>query len=146
MPALFFRLQGFQVEIPELKIRSSIKEANKWINSSDLIVNGAVIEVKSRNESFTSKLDYPYETVFVDTVSGYDAKETKPLAYIIISRPTGVMLCLKTLSAKGWKIESKFDRVRKIRENFYVCEPKRLQTLNFLTSFLKKQTVIENPV
>jgi len=96
-----------------------------------------VIEVKSRNESFISGNTYPYETVFVDTVSGYNAKETKPLAYIIISRPTGAMVVLKTLSSKGWNIESKFDHVRKIKEDFYVCKPKHLQTLDVLISYIK---------
>lgn len=137
LPALFLKLHGLSVEVPELKIRSSIKEANRWINAPDLLVNGYVIEVKSRNESFISGSTYPYETVFVDTVSGYNAKEIKPLAYIIISRPTGAMVVLKTLSSKGWNIESKFDHVRKIKEDFYVCKPKHLQTLDVLISYIK---------
>lgn len=144
MPALYFQLRGLSVEVPELKIRSSIKEASKWINTPDLLVNGHVIEIKSRNESFTSGNDYPYPTVFVDTVSGYEAKETKPLAYVIISRPTGSMVVLKTLSSKGWMVESKFDHVRKIKEDFYVCKPKHLQTLDILVSYIKNHEKTKN--
>lgn len=137
LPAVFFRLQGLEVEIPELKIRSSIKEAYKWSDTPDLIVNGSIIEVKSRNETFTSGSSFPYETVFIDTVSGYDAKKIKPLAYVMISRPTGAMVVLKTLSSKGWNIESKFDHTRKIRENFYVCRRRHLQSPDVLVSYLK---------
>lgn len=89
------------------------------------------------NETFTSGQSFPYDTVFVDTVSGYEAKETKPLAYVIISRPTGAMVILKTLSSKGWAVESKFDHTRKIQENFYVCKRKHLQTPDVLVSYIK---------
>lgn len=137
LPALFFKLHGLEVEIPELTIRTSIKEAGKWKDAPDLIVNGHIIEVKSRNEIFTSPDSFPYETAFVDTVSGYDSKKVKPLAYVFISRPTGAMLVLKTNSAKGLTVESKFDHVRKIQENFYVCKRKHLQNINLLVSFIK---------
>lgn len=142
LPALFFKLRGLSVEIPELKIRSSIEEAHKWIDTPDLLVNGHIIEVKSRNESFVSGDSYPYKTAFVDTVSGYNSKITKPLAYVIISRPTGAMVVLKTLSSKGWSIESKFDHIRKIKEDFYVCKPKHLQTLDVLVSYIKRNEKI----
>lgn len=137
LPALFFKLHGFQVEMPELTIRSSIKEAGRWKDTPDLIVNGHIIEVKSRNEIFTSGDSFPYETAFIDTVSGYDAKVIKPLAYVFVSRPTGAMLVLKTNSSKGWAVESKFDHIRKIQENFYLCKRKHLQNINVLVSFIK---------
>jgi hypothetical protein len=137
LPLTFFELHGLEVQMPELKFRASIKEAEKWKNSSDLIVNGFIIEVKSRNESFTSPESFPYETILVDTVSGYDAKDVKPLAYIMISRPTGAMLTLRSTSSKGWQKESKFDNIRKITDDFYLCKKKRLQTLDVLVSYIK---------
>lgn len=137
LPALFFKLNGLQVDIPELKIRANIKEASKWKDSEDLKVNGQIIEIKSRNEAFTSAESFPYETIFVDTVSGYNAKTIKPTAYIMVSRKTGGMLALPSLSADGWKIEEKFDRTRRIRESFYVAEKKSFKTLDFIISQLK---------
>jgi hypothetical protein len=139
LPALFFRLQGFSVEMPELRVRSSIKEAGKWKDSADLIVQGQLLEVKSRNESFYSPESFPYPTILVDTESGYQAKETKPLAYIMISRPTGVMLALRATSPKGWMVERKRDRVRNIWDNFYLAERSSLQTLDCLVSFIRNQ-------
>ena len=122
LPATFFRLHGLSVEIPELKVRESIDQAEQWISTVDLIVAGRKLEIKSRNEIFTSPMSFPYDTVFVDTVSGYDAKNPKPLAYIMISRPTGAMLCLKANNSNGWNIEKKFDNVRKIHDDFYMCK------------------------
>lgn len=138
LAACFFKLHGFEVEVPELSIRNSIKQAGNWISSVDLLLNGKKIEIKSRNEVFSSPQSFPYDTIFVDTVSGYDAKAEKPLAYIMISRPTGCMLCLRSDKPNAWKIEEKFDRVRKIKEKFYVCDKKYLQTLDCLVGFLKK--------
>lgn len=136
IPAMFFKLQGFSVEVPELTIRSNIDEADKWIESKDLIVNGYHIECKSRNEEFTNSGDYPYDTCFIDTVSGYDAKTIKPLAYIIISRKTGSMLCIQSESNHGWKVEEKFDHVRKIRERFYTCQKNRLHPMSKLNAYI----------
>lgn len=137
LPALFFRLHGLDVEMPRLRVRSSIKEAQNWLNETDLIVNGNHIEIKSRNESFTTPGSFPYSTIFIDTVSGYDAKEKKPTAYIMVSRPTGCMLCIRADNPKGWTIERKFDRVRKIWEDFYLAPRNKLQTMDALVSFIR---------
>jgi len=145
IPAIFFKLNGLSVEIPELTIRDNISEADKWLESKDLIVNGYTIECKSRNEEFTNKTDYPYGTCFVDTVSGYDAKTIKPIAYIIISRKTGSMLCIQSSDNSSWGIEEKFDHVRKIREKFYTCGSNRLHPLSKLTNYIKAIGVKPEP-
>jgi hypothetical protein len=138
LPALFFTLHGCNVDMPDLSIRESIKEAHKWLGETDMLVNGQYVEIKSRNEPFTDFESFPYATIFVDTVSGYDAKETKPIAYVMISRPTGAMLCIKGDQSNAWSIERKFDRTRKIWDDFYMCPKSRLQTMDVLISFLKK--------
>ncbi len=137
LPALFFKLHGLSVEMPDLRVRDSIRDAHNWLNETDLIVNGHFIEVKSRNESFITSRSFPYSTIFVDTVSGYDAKEKKPTAYIMISRPTGSMLCLRANNSNGWTTERKHDRVRKIWDDFYVAPRENLQTLDALVKFIK---------
>jgi len=136
LPALFFSLHKLDVVMPDLKVRSSIDEAHKWLGENDLIVGGHYIEIKSRNEHFVDSGSFPYDTIFVDTVSGYDAKETKPLAYVMISRPTGSMLCIRGDNPGGWSVERKFDRTRKIWDDFYVCPKGRLQPLDALIHFI----------
>lgn len=143
LPALFLKLNGLNVEVPDLTIRSSIKEASKWKDTADLTVNGYIIEIKSRNEAFTSAASFPYDTIFVDTVSGYKAKSIKPLAYVMVSRKTGGMLALFSASSDAWKIEEKFDRVRRIKESFYVAEKKDFMTLEPLIEKLKISSLKE---
>lgn len=138
LPALFLTLQGFKVEMPNLTIRENIREADKYKNSADLIINGKIIECKSRNETFTNINDFPYETIIVDTVSGYEAKEQKPTAYIMVSKSTGSMLCLPSLSSSKWIKKSIKDQIRKILDEFYMADKKLLLTMDKLVKHLKK--------
>jgi hypothetical protein len=137
LPKLFFELHGLKVEMPELTIRDSIKDAGAYMSSKDLIVNGHIIETKSRNEAFTYPLSFPYRTLFVDTVSGFDGKKVKPLAYVFISRPTGCMICLMTSTFSSWTIEEKFDRVRGITDKFYLADRRICSELDELIEVLK---------
>jgi hypothetical protein len=136
LPALFFVLQGLPVRMPALTVRESIRDAGEWLSSEDLIVNDHVLEVKSRNERFVSPGTFPFDTVFVDTVTGFESKETKPLAYIMVSRKTGAMLWLYTDNSL-WSKLSRFDRVRKIQENFYAAPRELLRPLDSLIGLLK---------
>lgn len=140
LPKLFFELHGFSVEMPELTIRDSIKDSGSYISTKDLVVNGHIIETKSRNESFTYPLSFPYRTVFVDTVSGFDGKKVKPLAYIFISRPTGSMICLMSSTSKLWNIEKKFDRTRHITDEFYTADKKLCVSLDELIEVINVST------
>ena len=61
------------------------------------------VEVKSRKFPFTSPADYPYKTAFFDTTEGWDAKEVKPIAVAIVSRPTGVILVASVRHKELWQ-------------------------------------------
>ena len=137
LPKLFFELHGLHVEMPELTIRDSIQNAGSYMSSKDLIVNGRIIETKSRNESFTYPISFPYRTIFIDTVSGFDGKKVKPLAYVFTSRPTGSMICLMSETHNQWQKERKFDRVRKITDEFYVASRTLCVSLDELIEVLK---------
>lgn len=139
----FLRLSGLDVYIPPLTIRESIAEAGEWIDSKDLVVRGSaigdqIVEVKARNERFTSPESFPYDTIFVDTVSGYDAKKTKPIAYVNISKKTGSMIALPSTSSAGWLTENRFDHVRKIRDDFYLAPKKKFHVIDILVERLRK--------
>lgn len=134
----FLRLSGLDVHIPPLTVRESIKEAGKWSDSKDLIVKDQVIEVKARNERFTIPESFPYDTIFVDTVSGYEAKKVKPIAYINISKQTGSMIALPSTSSIGWLTENRFDHVRKIYDDFYLAPKMRFHVIDVLVDRLKR--------
>jgi len=73
----------------------------------DIIVGDkrkAVLEVKSRAFKFTSPYDYPYSTVFTDTVSGWDAKQVRPAAVVIVSQETGGLIVVPSKTYPDWQV------------------------------------------
>lgn len=138
LPLTFFRLHGLPAEMPDLSVRKDISEAEHWKDSQDITIGEHAIEVKSRNEAFTSPESFPYATVIVDTISGWDQKVKKPLSYVMVSRPTGAMLCLRGTSNEDWTTEQKYDSVRNIRDDFYVAPKGKLRTMNALIEMLKR--------
>lgn len=139
LPMLFFKLQGLDVQMPELEIRDgSIKNASPYFNSKDLFVNGQRVEVKSRKEKFTSPSTFPYETAMVDTVKKFTGRKDKPVAYVMISRDTGSMLWVDATRYDDWEIIERFDNTRKFRERFFVVPKNKLMPLNFLVNALRR--------
>jgi hypothetical protein len=139
LPMLFFKLNGFEVQMPELEIREdSIKNADRFFNSKDLFVNGMRIEIKSRKEKFTSPESFPYETAMVDTVKKFTGRKDKPVAYVMISRHTGSMLWVDATRHEDWEIIERFDNTRKFREKFFVVSKNKLMTLNTLVTAIKR--------
>lgn len=138
---MYFELNGLQVQQEsELKIRESIADTHHWTNIPDLVVNGHILEIKSRNLNFTSPQSYPFQTVMIETISGFAAKKPKPLAYIIVSRETGTMLFLGSgkKNREVWHTQSAFDRTRNIQDDWYMVGRSQLQTMDILLDLLKK--------
>jgi hypothetical protein len=94
IPYIFLRLQGFDVDMPDLSIREDISKADAWLETYDLRIGDLLIEVKSRSFRFTSPYDWPPAKLpaFLDTTKKWDAKPVKPFAYIFISKVTGGMI------------------------------------------------------
>lgn len=138
--ATFLKEEGLEVEAPGLEIRDQIQDAFKFINTKDLIAAGEIIEVKSRNLSFTSGHDYPYKTIFIDTVSGWEAKKPKPFAYVMVSQITGCMIWTPGNSKKGWTVTRNRDRVRRIEVINYESPSKEWLNINLLVNLLKSRS------
>lgn len=122
--AEMFRQKGFDVLVPNLNliVGKINDDGESYINSKDLLVDGNIIEVKSRNLEFSCNSDFPFETVFIDTRQGYDAKTDKPVLYVCVSQKTGAIITLDVgKSFKHWKVERTWDSVRKINLVAYVC-------------------------
>ena len=95
------------------------------------------LEVKSSSRIFTDAVDeYPYETLFVDTVSGFDAKVVKPVAYIFVSQKTGGMVCLSPKTKSSWNKVDAHDSKRNIDDCFYSVSKLMLQSFDSLVSWL----------
>lgn len=116
--------EGISCQVPELEIAQSKSEILRFtLNEKDIILNnGQVLEVKSRNLAFTNDpSSFPFGTILVDTVSGYEAKEVKPMAYVFVSQKTKGIFALPTYTSGDWTIEKKFDNERKHYDSFYVA-------------------------
>jgi hypothetical protein len=128
---------GIPVEVAEQRVRKSVQERHLYVDSKDLlIVRGALrghhIEVKSRNERFTCPETFPYNTVIVDTKSGWDAKAEKPIAYLDISTITRCMIWTPGDRCEPWSVHRRWDRVRGIWETNYEADRKLWKTIDSL--------------
>ncbi len=141
MPYTFLKLSGFDVEMPSLTIRDDISDAHNWLQSYDIKIGDKVIEVKSRKVKFTSPDDWPHFRLpaFLDAKKKWDAKTTKPFAYIFISKDTGCMVstCGLAEAHKRWGEITQFDRDRKIEETWYTVERRHLVTMDKLVAALR---------
>lgn len=141
LPYIFLRLQGFDVDMPDLTIRDDISKAGAWLETYDLRIGGRLIEVKSRPFAFTNSQDWPANRLpaFLDTTKKWDAKTTKPFAYVFVSKATGGMVTTcSTSDAQGrWGKKRCRDRVRKIQEEFYTVSREHLVTMDRLVTALR---------
>jgi hypothetical protein len=141
LPYVFLRLQGFNVEMPDLTIREDISKAGAWLETYDLRVGERLIEVKSRPFIFTNPRDWPVPRLpaFLDTTKKWDAKTVKPFAYVFVSKPTGAMVatCATSTAQGRWGKQKCWDRVRKFHEEFYTVERSHLVTMDKLAAALK---------
>ena len=88
--------RGVKCVAPDVKIAKNDHERDEMTKfEKDIIFDWTdkCLEVKSSTREFTDDVfQYPFDSLFVDTVSGYDAKVDKPLAYVLISQKTGMVL------------------------------------------------------
>lgn len=118
--ASFLSLQGLHVDVKPQHIRNHVSQRHRYKNTVDLSCEGALIEVKSRHLVFHTPSDFPHPTIFVDTVSGWDAKYPKPDALLCVSQQTGAMICLGTSKTSSqWGVSVKRDHTRGIEDSFY---------------------------
>lgn len=95
------------------------------------------LEVKSSSREFSDDInDYPYDSLFVDTVSGYDNKAITPMAYVVVSQPLGGMVCVSPSSYDAWEKVHRFDRQREIPDWFYSAPKNMLIPFNMLVEYL----------
>jgi hypothetical protein len=131
------RQAGLIVAIPPQGVRESIRDAPAYLDSKDLWCAGRWIEVKSRRVRFTSPEDFPFQTIMVDTVSGWNAKTDKPFVYACISRPTGAIIYTPGDNPSSWIREKKHDQMRGFEDEFYLAPRELWGTFDELVSILR---------
>lgn len=136
------RLQSEKIgcEVPELELVSTKEEIQRMTeNEKDIILdNGLILEVKSRNLGFSEDPALFWQKdIYVDTVSGYEAKKVKPYAYVMVSQKSGNMLVVHSNTKDKWFKKTVTDPYRKVTDVFYKIERQHLTTWASLVEDLK---------
>lgn len=131
-----FRGYGLTVDHPPLTIRKDVGDIYKWAQSRDMIVAGKKIEVKSRKYHFSSHRDFQFPDVYVESAEGYDVKEIKPFAYVIISKFTKQTFVFGGGNPDLWNKRVAWDGVRKINQLSYACPMNRCSGFQDLIEIL----------
>jgi hypothetical protein len=99
-------------------------------------VAAVAIEIKLRNLEFTGPEDFPYDTVFVDDVTGLRRGE-QPFAWVYISQVTGHWVWLCAIDRDGsWQERVVFDSMRGFAMPTLVAPSKFLRPASQLCELL----------
>lgn len=134
------RSEGIGCSVPELELVTSHKDIARLTKTEkDIILDsGLILEVKSRNLGFSEDPSLFWQKdIYVDTVSGYEAKEVKPYAYVMVSQRSGNMLVVHGSTKDHWFTKTVTDPYRNVTDNFYKIEKKYLTTWASLITDLK---------
>lgn len=133
-------LSGIKCHATPLEFAKDAQDRARFGNEQDVVLDllPGCIEVKSRADLYFTDdpKTYPYETAFVDTVHGWDKKDPRPHAVVLVSRPTGHFLVVGAGSQEHWTKEVRFDRQRKITDTFYMAHKQYLRPFDRLVEHL----------
>lgn len=130
---------GVWVRCPSLKFASNSSEIAEFSrNEKDIETRAGVIEVKGQSRRFTGDPSaFPYPNQIVDTVESWESKVPKPIAYVFVSYETKQCLVLSTKSSPRWRVETKFDRLKKRTIDFLVVDKEHLLSMERLRTHLE---------
>lgn len=135
--------EGVRCEATKVLIAKNYEERDQMTKfERDIIFDWSdkCLEVKSSTRDFADDINgYPFSSLFVDTVSGFDAKVDKPVAQVFISQKSGGIICISPESYDQWVKVNAFDNKRQIMEWFYSAPKEVLIPLSVLVNFLKKK-------
>ena len=131
---------GIDSIVPDLEFAQSKEQIKDFTaNEKDILVGDEVLEVKSRNLYFTDDpSSFPYDDLIIDTVSGFEGKAKKPLAYVMVSQKTGGMFVVPSYTSESWRVEVKYDRDRQHEDRFYLASTSNGRPFNSLVKHLKE--------
>lgn len=147
--AKYLSEKGIPCTVPDLQIAKTAEERRKLtLEEQDIVLNliPHVLEVKNVSINFSwDPRDFPFPTTIVDTVSSYEDKRQKPVAYILRSKPTGAMLAVGPSSKSRWTKKSLYDKKQKLTDNFYIVRKADLRSMDELVSYLLGLQNKKNP-
>ena len=129
--ARWLSASGYPVIIRPTFERPSAEQMSEYSDDGDIEIMQRV-EVKRRQGlTFTSKKDFPYETLIVDACHCYDKAHPKPYAYIILNREMTKAFIVNVRETHSlWKRVEKNDRFKGRMREFYECPISAVQCVS----------------
>jgi hypothetical protein len=114
--------RGYPVIVRPTFERPSVERMADYADGGDLEIVQRV-EVKRRiGLTFTSRDDFPHDTVIVDACHCYDRAVPKPYAYLILNRDMTCALCVNVRdTVSSWHRTERLDRHKNRIREFYEC-------------------------
>ena len=136
----YFLDYGFKTTFHPLKIRPNFNVRRGFTDNGDLIINtpsrDIVVEIKSRAIKFTCIADYPFKTVFIESLSRW-SKKVKPAAIIVISQKTKAMIVVPVSTEKQWTTKTTGHKRDRIASQRLEADKKLLKTMPEFIDWLK---------
>lgn len=141
---IFDRLkeQGLPMSRPPKPEKSSgnyIQSSAPFRNHPDMLCGDLVVEVKSFRYFYRGPVDYPFEHVMIDTVSGHDQKNTKPFMHITVSTVTGCTICLPGTTRPLWYRKRMLEPETGVQEWQYFCHRRHWLTFEQAVQIMKEK-------
>lgn len=135
------QLKGFGLDV-EINTDNVIVEGRDiehfTLFDTDITINDAVIEVKSRAKTctFTGPDDFPFDDCYLDTVGGWKKKQHKPDYYIVVSQVTGGMVVVDGTTQPEWVERHVYDRLCGHKNRVYCADKSLLHPIEWLVEQL----------
>jgi hypothetical protein len=117
------RAMGLQIWLPPESVRPDSSQRREYADEGDLMLQGRV-EHKARSLQFTSRDDYPYDTVIVDECYKVDGKADPVLAYVIENAARTHAAVIYGWTRDHWERQVVYDAKQRRQCENYVA-PKR---------------------
>lgn len=119
------RLVDAGIDAYQPKMEDGLATIEYTKHQIDIIANERILEVKGRNVNFESVETFPYPTIFVEGVNGFEQKVKRPDFYINVSHKTGAIIALDVAATYDkWIKQRTRDNDRNFSFNMYISETK----------------------
>ena len=133
--------KGASVVIPAIEVRPKYEDRKEFTDSADLYYL-APIEVKQRDIEFTDENDYPYPTVYIDTLKAYARKKTATYAYVIWNKQlTHAIWINVTATWEHWQKRRYHNEQRHHPVDIYEIPVKHVKFICLKTSSLSANSI-----
>lgn len=127
----WLRRNGYEVDVPALRIRPDRAQRFEYSDDGDLFVKERV-EVKHRPDlKFTGLHDFPFPTVVVDAAHRIEKARPLPMAWVILNATGSAAIIVHRTSRKHWQRVELYNRKDAERKPYYTCPLQHCQFVTF---------------